>query len=76
MTHDLGARDSRAHRFPSGLRQRLRGAVKASGATTTFRTDLRRDGRLVVVGVAPATAPFSVFEGHDVVWLDRSNQGK
>ena len=61
--------ENRARTPVKGLRQKLRVALKGSGVTVKFRTELLRDGSLAVKSVEPITPPFTSFDGHHLRFL-------
>ena len=60
--------ESRARKPVKGLRLRLRTELRRLGVKGKFRTDLLRDGRLVVRGIP--SGPINKFDGRDVVYCD------
>lgn len=63
---DFGSREDRVRTPVSGLRQRLRVALKAAGVTAKFRTDHTRKNVLLVMSKVAITLPFTAFEGYEV----------
>lgn len=61
--NDLGSREDRVRTPVSGLRQKLRVALKSSGVTAKFRTDHTRRGELMVLSKKAIKLPFDAFEG-------------
>lgn len=64
---DFGGNSSRARNPIQGLRQKLRTELRACGYKGKFRTDIRRDGAMLVMGKGIAKLPFEEFEGRKVI---------
>lgn len=63
---------TRARTPVDGLRQRLRIALRAAGVDGKFKTDLLRDGSLIVrTPEALAAQPFDRFEDRRVIYTVR-----
>ena len=54
-----------------GCRQRLRVALRALGVTQKFRTDLLKDGTLMVISAVALSTVLDKFEGHVVRYIVR-----
>lgn len=64
---DYGGHPSRIRKPIQGLRQKLRTKLRACGYQGKFRTDIRRDGAMLVMGKELAKLPFEEFEGRKVI---------
>ena len=70
---DYGGYLAKIRKPIQGLRQKLRTKLRACGYQGKFRTDIRRDGAMLVMGKELAKLPFDEFEGRKVVIINMMN---
>lgn len=68
---DFGSREDRSISKHS-IRVQLRTVLRRLGIKEKFRTDIHRDGTLLVISNVDIELPITMFENHPIKFLKRS----